>query len=144
MPKIFEFVKLFVDKGYHIFIVTNQSGIGRGYYSLEDFHKLTNFMIDEFKNRDVTVECVEFCPHTPNENCKCRKPRIGMIKNITDKYDIDLDNSFMIGDKQSDIDLAINSNISNSIAINKMDLDNSSYNFKSIQECYIYFKGKVK
>ena len=100
-------------------------------------------MIEEFIKKDIVIESVEFCPHSPNDNCKCRKPLTGMIDNILSKHQIDLKNSFMIGDKQSDIDLAINSNISNKIAINSKKLKNTSHQFETIEECYRYFKGKL-
>jgi D-glycero-D-manno-heptose 1,7-bisphosphate phosphatase len=100
-------------------------------------------MIKEFQKQNIKIEDVKFCPHTPDDNCKCRKPLTGMIDNILSNYQIDLENSFMIGDKQSDIDLATNSNISNKIAINSIKLKKTSHQFETIEECYRYFKGKL-
>ncbi len=132
---IFNLFKLFLDKGFIFFIVTNQSGIGRGYYSEEDFLKLTSWMIEEFKKRNIHIVSVEYCSHAPEENCYCRKPQIGMIENILSKYNIDLDNSWLIGDKQSDIDLAHNAMIANTIAIGEREIKNATYDFKTILEC---------
>jgi len=115
---IFEFIKLFIDKGYRIFIITNQSGIGRGYYTQRDFDILTNFMLDEFRARGIAIDGVYHCPHAPEEMCRCRKPSIGMVeKALLDYPDIDLENSIMVGDKQSDMDFAINANIKDRIFI---------------------------
>jgi len=136
---IFELLKIFIDKGFHLFIVTNQSGIGRGYYSIDDFFKLTNYMLGRLKEENIYVEDVLFCPHSPDENCSCRKPKTGMIDKVLDKYKIDLSKSWLIGDKQSDIDLAINSKISNSIAIGFKEIKNSCYNFNNIKECKEFF-----
>ena len=132
---IFELVSLFVNKGYLIFIVTNQSGIGRGYYSVEDFTILMKWVTKKFQENNIKIEKTLFCPHTPTDNCQCRKPRTKMIDEVLTEYTIDLNNSFMIGDKQSDIDLAQNSNIGTSIAIGDNNIINSSYQFLTIKEC---------
>lgn len=105
--------------GYEIVIITNQSGIGRGYYSENDFTNLTNWMINEFKKNNVNILKIYYCPHTPDENCNCRKPKIGMIQQSLNDFDIDLENSWLIGDKKSDIETAINANISNKILISQ-------------------------
>ena len=104
---------------YEIIIITNQSGIGRGYYSNNDFTNLTNWMINEFKKNNVNILKVYHCSHTPDENCNCRKPKIGMIQQSLNDFDIDLENSWLIGDKKSDIETAINANISNKILISQ-------------------------
>lgn len=103
--------------GYKLFIITNQSGVGRGYYSLEDFQKLTNWMLKKFEDEKIYISQVELCPHTPNEDCTCRKPKTGMIDNILKNHSIDLDKSWLIGDKSSDILCAKNAKIKNSIQV---------------------------
>lgn len=113
----FETLKKLQDTGYKLFIITNQSGIGRGYYSLADFNKLTTWMLDEFNDNSITISQVELCPHTPHDNCTCRKPLTGMIDSILKNYDIDLENSWLIGDKSSDIKCAINAKIKNTIQV---------------------------
>ena len=114
---VFNSLKYLQDKGYLLFIVTNQSGIGRGYYTLNDFNKLTSWMLKEFKKNDIIISQVEFCPHIPQDNCLCRKPKTLMIDNILKNFDIDLNNSWLIGDKKSDIQCAINSGIKNTIQV---------------------------
>jgi len=113
----FETLQTLQDTGYKLFIITNQSGIGRGYYTLEDFNKLTSWMLNEFEKNSITISQVELCPHSPNDNCSCRKPLTGMIDNILKNYDLDLQNSWLIGDKSSDIKCAINANIKNTIQV---------------------------
>lgn len=103
--------------GYKLFIITNQSGVGRGYYTLDDFNLLTTWMKKEFEKFDIKISQVELCPHGPDDGCACRKPKIGMIENILKKYDIDLANSWLIGDKSSDIKCANNANIKNTIQV---------------------------
>jgi D-glycero-D-manno-heptose 1,7-bisphosphate phosphatase len=138
--KIFELMHLFIQNRFKLFIVTNQSGIGRGYYSLDDFKKLTQWMLKELKQREIEIEAVKFCQHSPETKCGCRKPATGMIDEILEEYEIDLEASYMIGDKQSDIDLALNSKIGKSISIGDRDIRNSDYHFGTIEECFKFFK----
>ncbi len=138
-PKIFDLLHLFIQHNYKLFIVTNQSGIGRGYYSLEDFKTLTSWMLHIFKSHDIPIEAVKFCPHAPEEICGCRKPKTGMIDEICQEYRIDLKRSWMIGDKQSDIDLALYAKIGKSIAIGNRIIEQATYHFKDISACYNFF-----
>jgi len=138
---IFEFIKLFSNHNFILFIVTNQSGIGRGYYGEDDFLKLTEWMLKEFKKENIDMKDVFYCPHSPEEKCKCRKPQIGMIEQTIKEYDIDLYSSFMVGDKQSDIDFAINAKIKNSIYVgDNQHIKNYTYSFRSIIEAKNYLK----
>ncbi|AGR78002.1 putative heptose phosphatase [Aliarcobacter butzleri 7h1h] len=76
-------------------------------------------MKNEFKKNDIDILNVYFCPHAPEENCSCRKPQIGMITQSLNDFDIDLQKSWLIGDKMSDIQTAISANIPNKILISK-------------------------
>jgi len=135
---IFDLLNIFKQYGYLFYIVTNQSGIGRGYYTLNDFDILTSWMIEEFKSRDITIERVLYCPHDPSDNCNCRKPNIGMVEDLIDRCSIDLSKSWMIGDKSTDIEFATNAKIANSIYIGSdRDID-STLSFGSIAECERY------
>ena len=90
-----------------IFIFTNQSGIARGYYSESEFHHFMNelrkYILKEFGL--VLVEYF-YCPHSPEEKCVCRKPSPHLIKLGIEKYDFDLERTFFVGDKKSDIESA--------------------------------------
>lgn len=107
---IFELTKSFQDKGYLIIVITNQAGIGRGYYTEEDFHILNDWMIDQFKQKGITINDVYFCPFHPTHGIGeykrdsfDRKPNPGMILTAKNQYDINLSESILIGDKDSDI-----------------------------------------
>ena len=114
---IFETLKRFQELGYMLIIVTNQSGIGRGYYTQKDFDLLNNWMLNELKNEGIDITKVYYCPHDPNENCNCRKPNPGMLQYAKDKFNIDIKSSWMIGDKISDIEAANNLGIKNTILL---------------------------
>lgn len=108
-----ETIKFFNDKGYHIFVITNQSGIARGYYKEVDVQVLHKWMNDELKKYNAHIDEFFYCPHHVkgvipeySVECGCRKPQIGMINQACAKYKIDLANSIMIGDKDSDIECA--------------------------------------
>jgi len=105
---IFELLKLLQSLGFTLFVVTNQSGIARGYYTQKDFHTLTEWMKEKFKKEGIEIKDVRFCPHHPDitGECECRKPKPGMILDLADKYNIDLNNSIMIGDSDRDIESA--------------------------------------
>ena len=116
---IFELLEILQDMGFTLFVVTNQSGIARGYYSVADFMKLTEYMLDELKKRGIEIKEVAYCPHHPDitHKCECRKPAPGMILEIAKKFGVDLDNSILIGDKQSDIDAAKNAGVGRSYLV---------------------------
>jgi len=117
VESLFDSLKYLQNLGYKLFIITNQSGIARGYYTINDYQKLTNWMLDQLELQGIHISQVECCPHGPEDNCKCRKPKTGMIDNILNKYSIDLENSWLIGDKKSDILCAKNANIKNTIQV---------------------------
>ena len=100
---IFEIIKLYQENGYRIIVVTNQSGIGRGYYTQDDYMILTEYMMDELRKRDLKIDGVYHCPHTPEDKCSCRKPRSGMLMAAKRDFKLDMKNSVMIGDKDSDM-----------------------------------------
>ena len=125
---IFELCKYYQNLGYMIFVVTNQSGIARGYYSEDDFYKLTLWMIEEFKKNTIEVKKVYFCPHHPDisSTCNCRKPKPGMILEAKEEFDIDLENSILVGDKESDIEAAISAGIKETYLFDEKKIYNKS------------------
>ncbi len=114
---LFEALRYLQSLDYKLFVITNQSGIGRGYYKEDDFIALTKWMVEQFKNKDITISQVEYCPHAPEAECRCRKPKIGMIENIAKNFEIDFAHSWIIGDKESDIECGKNSGIKNTIQV---------------------------
>ena len=112
---VFEALHHFQSLGYKLIIVTNQSGIGRGYYSEEEFQKLTGWMREALLHVNINIDAVYYCPHAPEENCACRKPKSGMLEEAIRTFNIDVKDSWMIGDKRSDIEAAYSVGIENTI-----------------------------
>lgn len=116
LPGAVEALRILQDKGFLLVIITNQSGIARGYYKEEDFLNLNEWMIDNLNKQDIKVDKVYYCPHLPDArieeyrlDCSCRKPKLGMyyqaVKDFKENYniEIDLDASYAIGDKMRDL-----------------------------------------
>lgn len=112
---IFDMCRYFISQGYIIIVITNQSGINRGFYTTKQFKTLNRWMIDYFKKEHITISDTYFCPHRPDELCECRKPKPTMINKASKKFDIDKKNSIMIGDKMTDIQSAIDANIGTTV-----------------------------
>ena len=95
-------------KNFKLIFITNQSGIGRGYYKFEDFLNYNNKVLKELKKHKLKIQKTYFCPHKPEDNCECRKPKIKLIKDAEKEFGIDLKKSFVIGDKKTDIEMGRN------------------------------------
>ncbi len=137
---IFELLGHLQRLGYILIVVTNQSGIGRGYYTQEDFDKLTRWKIRELKKRGIIISDVFYCPHAPELLCDCRKPNAKMLLDAKKKFNIDLESSWMIGDKKSDIEAGRNAGVAKTIFVSgsypktKTDADYSVNNLIEITD----------
>ena len=100
---ILDVAKAAKQKGYDLIVITNQSGIERGYYTEVDFQKLTQHMRELFEKNNTPLLDVFYCPLLNGED---RKPNPGMFLKAKEKYQIDMENSFSVGDKISDIEAA--------------------------------------
>ena len=130
---IFDVCLYFQSLGYKIIIITNQSGISRGYYSHSDYQKVTQWMLDQFKYKNINILDVFHCPHGPDSTCDCRKPKPGMFLKAKDRYNTDMEKSWMIGDKERDIIAANSAGIDNTILVRSSHrIDESNSNAKII------------
>lgn len=89
--------------GFRILIATNQSGVGRGYYSIEMLDRIHEKLMQTLATYGGTVEEIFFCPHRPEEGCCCRKPQPGLIDRIQQKYSLILEDTYLIGDSYVDL-----------------------------------------
>ena len=85
--------------GYHLFVVSNQPDIARRYVDASTIEKMNEIILETFPIQDVMI-----CPHDDRHNCNCRKPKPGMLIELSHKWDVDLKNSFLIGDNWKDMD----------------------------------------
>ncbi len=117
--KIFDFIpesiRIFKNLGFKIIIVTNQSGIARGYFSESLLHEIHNKLRKQMENENAPIDDIFFCPHHPTEGnlpyrreCNCRKPKPGMILQAVEKWKLDLSRSFLVGDRYKDVVFAKN------------------------------------
>ncbi|MGA1867857.1 MAG: D-glycero-alpha-D-manno-heptose-1,7-bisphosphate 7-phosphatase [bacterium] len=95
-----------LQENFFLFIVTNQSGIGKGIFSEEEFLKFNEYFEKILKNERIDIKHIYFCPHTIEEKCICRKPSPYFLKKAEKDFRIDLKNSYVIGDHPSDMELA--------------------------------------
>lgn len=108
LPSVISALKKFRSENWKLVIITNQSGIGRGYYCKNDFFAFHSQFDHELAKNDLAVDGIYYCPHTPEDNCQCRKPKIGLFEQASLDMNIALPLSWMIGDKLSDIEAGLN------------------------------------
>ncbi len=106
IPGSLEAIALLCEAGYTIVVATNQSGVGRGYYTEAVLAQIHQKMLACAKARGGTIDRIFYCPHHPDEQCLCRKPAIGLLTQIADAYQINLTNIIAIGDSLRDIQSA--------------------------------------
>jgi D,D-heptose 1,7-bisphosphate phosphatase len=96
-------LKHFSDLSYKLVIITNQSGIGRGYYSKNDYNVFQKRFLNELSINKIKINKIYYCPHHPNMNCECRKPSIFLVKKAQNYFNLNLSLSYFVGDKDEDI-----------------------------------------
>ena len=130
---IFDACLYFQDLGYKIIIITNQSGISRGYYTESDYQKVTQWMLAQFEKNNIDILDIFYCPHGPNSTCDCRKPNPGMFIEAKAKHNTDMTKSWMIGDNEVDVIAANSAGIDNTILVRSGHrIDDSNSNAKII------------
>lgn len=113
IPGAIEAMKEAQTRGYDIIVVTNQSGVARGYYTEEDVQALHAEMSRRLETEGVKILAYYYCPHHPEgtvetytKACDCRKPNPGMLTKAIEEWNVDVDSSFLVGDKPSDVQAA--------------------------------------
>ncbi len=98
-----EILKALKKAGYLLILITNQSGIGRGYFTQEDLEKVNRRMSSLFEEKGVLFDGIYICPHVDENKCTCRKPQPGLIFRAAREHDIDITASYMVGNSRSDV-----------------------------------------
>lgn len=106
LPRVFEALRLLKKNDIRVIIVTNQSAVNRGLMTLDALLEIHEKMLDAIKKHGGEIQAIYYCPHTPAENCKCRKPKSGMVREAVKDLKIDLSLSYFVGDSDKDVELA--------------------------------------
>lgn len=134
---LFELLKTLKKQNYLLLVMTNQSGIARGYYTQEDLFILHQYMQDTLTHKlGFCFDRIYHCPHLPSQNCECRKPNIGMVKAALKDFEIDLKQSFFVGDNITDMQCAENAGIWGKFLLQKdeKNTESSQHNIKNLQK----------
>lgn len=108
LPGSKQAIKMFCDNGFRVFLITNQSGLARGLFSEQDLSEIHGNMVKEIEEAGGRIDEIFYCRHLPEDGCKCRKPSPELIFQASKLHNIDLKQSYMIGDKKADIDAGRN------------------------------------
>jgi D-glycero-D-manno-heptose 1,7-bisphosphate phosphatase len=102
-PGVQRGVKKLQENGFKIIVITNQSGIARGYFTEEQLSAVHERMKQEFQSFNVTLDGIYYCPHHPDDKCNCRKPNNGLFEKAIQEHNINVKKSYMLGDKILDV-----------------------------------------
>ena len=135
-PSVAEAIKLLNSQQYLTIIVSNQSGVARGYYPIELVNEVHAHMKTLLEKAGAIIDGIFFCPHYAKGSvpeysiqCNCRKPKTGLIEKACDAFDIDMKNSYVIGDRYSDIELAVRLDIEGILVTTGYGLGDLEYVF---------------
>ena len=117
IPKSLEAIARLTKAGFQIFMITNQAGIGRGLFTLEDLSCIHTFITKSVEEAGGEMEGIFFCPHAPDDGCDCRKPNAGLFEQAKEIYDIDMNTSIMIGDSAKDMRAATSAGCKTTILV---------------------------
>lgn len=101
---IFPLVKKYQNEGYLIFVISNQAGIAKGMYTQLDLEIIDQYMKEKFKEQGIIITKSYYCPHHPDDDCNCRKPKPGLLLLAKEEYNLNMKESLLIGDKMSDLE----------------------------------------
>jgi len=104
LPGAKEAVKRLTESGYEIIVISNQAGINRGFFKMEDLNAINEYMLKELSLFGGKIRSTHYCPHTKDEGCKCRKPRTGLFEGATKKIDVNFTDTYFIGDGSMDVE----------------------------------------
>jgi len=117
IPGTAEAIRMIRARGDLAVIITNQSGVNRGYFTMAEVEAVHRRMLELLRTEGAEIDDIRICPHTPDENCSCRKPRPGLFLAAARKLDIDLARSVMVGDRRSDLESGVNAGCAASILV---------------------------
>jgi D-glycero-D-manno-heptose 1,7-bisphosphate phosphatase len=146
LPGVAEAIRLLNQHNFLAIIVTNQSGVARGYFPIELIHEVHSFMMEFLRRDGANIDAIFFCPHYPGGKvpeysceCDCRKPGTGLIDQARKSFDIDMSRSYLVGDHSTDLELAYRCNLDGIMVKTGYGLGDVSYALPqmAIKPCYI-------
>ncbi|OGP96404.1 MAG: D,D-heptose 1,7-bisphosphate phosphatase [Deltaproteobacteria bacterium RBG_19FT_COMBO_46_9] len=146
IPGVADAIRLLNKNDFLAIIITNQSGVARGYFTMELLYEVHSLMIETLRRDGANIDAVFFCPHYPggkvpeySHECDCRKPRTGLIDQARDAFDIDMSRSYLVGDHTTDLELAHHCNLEGIMVRTGYGMGEISYILQqiSIKPCYI-------
>jgi len=136
-PGVAEGIKKLKDNGFKIIIITNQSGIARGFFTVENLDEIHKKMNDILAKKDVKVDAIYFCPHHPDEKCDCRKPNTALFEKAIKEHNIDTYSSYMIGDRMLDVEAGSKIGVKTVLVPEKKDMVKKEIEESEINPDYI-------
>jgi D,D-heptose 1,7-bisphosphate phosphatase len=103
LPGVPQAIRLLNQNGFKVVVITNQSGIARGFFTEETLLQIHEYMIQELAKYSAILDAIFYCPHHPEDGCPCRKPSTGLLSRAAEKLGVNPRNAFVIGDKHTDI-----------------------------------------
>lgn len=107
IPGSLEAIAILNRAGFHVVIATNQSGIGRGLFDRDMLERIHDKLITSLEKVGGKIDGIFFCPHHPDDQCECRKPKLGLFHQIQQKYHVDFSKTYFIGDSKGDMEAAL-------------------------------------
>jgi D,D-heptose 1,7-bisphosphate phosphatase len=147
LPGVGEGIRILKESGYKIIVVTNQSGIARGYFTEEILVNIHDKMRNDLAIYKASIDAIYYCPHHPDDDCDCRKPKPKMILDAARDLNIDISNSYVIGDTKADIDMGIRAGCKKSLKVNRNELSDPLHgNFDTFLDatCWLIANEKNK
>jgi len=111
LPGVIQALKSIQKADYLLIIVSNQSGVGRGYFTKEDVDQVNDHLNNILTAHGIKISEMYYCPHSPIDGCRCRKPEPGLVFQAINDFQIDRCQSYLIGDKWSDVETAVGANL---------------------------------
>lgn len=149
LPGVIDALKKLTTLGYKLIIITNQSGIARGYYSEEEYLELDKWLKSTLTDQGIEIMDSLYCPHLPDAviskyrvQCNCRKPGIALFQQVIEKYNVDVQNSIAIGDRLRDVEICKSTPIEGYVLYQKIkkDADNIHFLCNGIEDVIKYLK----
>ena len=108
LPNTLKALEKLSRTNYKIIVVTNQSGIARGLFTEKKIDEIHKHMLRQLGRKGIRIDKIYVCPHHPDDNCTCRKPRIGLLKKAAEEFNINLRESYLVGDTTQDVQTGLN------------------------------------